>query len=57
LENKSFDDNGDLVSMNADEEFYDGEDICRAVNLEAKEVFNEWRDKEYEWDETVDKIN
>ena len=45
------------MSLNADEEFYDGEDICRAVNLEAKEVYNEWRDKENEWDETVNKIN
>ena len=27
-----------------EELYYDGEDICRPVNLEAKEVFNEWRD-------------
>lgn len=43
--------------MNPDEEFYDGEDICKPVNLEKKEIFNEWRDKEYDWDITVNEFN
>lgn len=46
-----------VVAANQDEEFYDGEDICRAVNLEVKEVYNEWRDKENPWDEEVNELN
>ena len=42
---------------NPEEEFYDGEDICKAVNLESKAVFNEWRDKEQEWDVIVTEFN
>ena len=33
-ENKMYDDNGDLVCGNPYEEFYEGEDICKPVDLD-----------------------
>ncbi len=45
------------MNVNPDEEFYDGEDICKPVNLESKDIFNEWRDKEYDWDVIVNEYN
>jgi len=54
--NKFYDDNGDLVcNQNPDDDFYDGEDICKPVNL--AEEYNEWRDKENEWDQTIVNVN
>jgi hypothetical protein len=54
---KNYDDNGDLVCANPDDDFYDGEDICKPVNLQSKEEYNEWRDQENEWDQRIIDLN
>ena len=58
-ENKVYDDNGDLVNLNPDDEFYmyEGEDRYKAYNIEREGGFNEWRDKEFPWDEQIREIN